>query len=90
MNWEQALSYAENTEHAGHDDWRLPNAKELQTIVDYTYAPDALDPALRRAALDPMFDLTETESWFWTSTTHYDNGGGVYVCFGQALAYDGF
>jgi hypothetical protein len=29
MNWEQALSYAEKLEYAGHNDWRLPNAKEL-------------------------------------------------------------
>lgn len=69
-NWEQALNYAEKLEHAGHDDWRLPNAKELQSIVDYTRAPDAFDPAYRSAAIDPIFDLTETESWFWTSATH--------------------
>ncbi len=85
-NWEQALSYAENLEHAGHDDWRLPNAKELQSIVDYTRAPDAVDPAHSTAAIDPIFDLTETESWFWTSTTHGDNLFGIYICFGRALS----
>ena len=30
LTWEQALAYAENLTLAGHDDWRLPNAKELQ------------------------------------------------------------
>ena len=34
MNWEDALSYAENLELAGYSDWRLPNAKELQSIVE--------------------------------------------------------
>lgn len=86
MNWEQALSYAEKLEYAGYDDWRLPNAKELVSIVDYTRAPDAIDPAYRGPTIDPVFDLTETESWFWTSTTHGDNLFGVYVCFGRAFS----
>ena len=86
MNWKEALSYAENLKYAGYDDWRLPNAKELQSIVDYTRAPDALDPAYQSAAIDPIFDLTQTESWFWTSTTHGDNLFGIYVCFGRALS----
>lgn len=86
LNWESALSYAENLTHAGYDDWRLPNAKELQSIVDYTRAPDARDPARRGPAADPVFDFTETGSWFWTGTTHGDNLFGIYVCFGRALS----
>ncbi len=86
MNWEEALKYAENLKYAGFDDWRLPNAKELQSIVDYTRAPDATDPAHRSAAIDPIFDITNTESWFWTGTTHGDNLFGIYVCFGRAFS----
>jgi hypothetical protein len=86
MNWEKALSYAEKLKYAGYDDWRLPNAKELQSIVDYTRAPDAADAAYRSAAINPIFDLTKTESWFWTSTTHLDNLFGIYICFGRALS----
>ncbi len=86
MNWQQALSYAENLEFAGYDDWRLPNAKELHSIVDYTRAPDAANPAHHSAAIDPVFDITRTESWFWTSTTHGDNLFGIYICFGRALS----
>ncbi|MBI1388392.1 MAG: DUF1566 domain-containing protein [bacterium] len=88
MNWEDALAYAESLEYAGYTDWRLPNTKELQSIVDYTHSPNAVDAANRGPAIDSIFNLTETESWFWTSTTHNDNGFGVYVCFGRALAYD--
>jgi len=84
MNWKEALNYAENLNYAGYSDWRLPNTKELQSIVDYTRAPDAVDPNLRNAAIDPIFDITETESWFWTSTTHNDNKFGIYICFGRA------
>ena len=87
MNWEQALEYSENLVYAGYEDWRLPNAKELQSIVDYTRAPDAADPNYRSAAIDPIFDITEIESWCWTSTSHGDNlAFGVYVCFGQGLS----
>ena len=39
LNWQQALDWAENLDYAGYTDWRLPNAKELQSIVDYTRSP---------------------------------------------------
>jgi len=51
MNWKQALLYCENSSFGGYTDWRLPNIKELQTIVAYnryspaintTYFPDTL------------------------------------------------
>ena len=42
MYWEDALSYCENLELAGRDDWRLPSAKELQSILDYTRSPGVL------------------------------------------------
>ncbi|MFC1836882.1 DUF1566 domain-containing protein [Thermodesulfobacteriota bacterium] len=86
MNWQQALKYAETMEFAGHNDWRLPNVKELQSIVDYGRAPDAYSALKAGPAIDPIFYITETESWFWTGTTHIENSGGYYVCFGQGLS----
>lgn len=35
--------------YLGYTDWRLPNAKELQIIVDYTRSPATTDSA----AIDP-------------------------------------
>lgn len=87
MNWEKALEYAESLKLAGYDDWRLPNVKELQSIVDYSRAPDASLRSVRTAAIDPVFGLTEVESWFWTGTTHLEHrAGAYYVCFGRALS----
>jgi hypothetical protein len=101
LNWEQALAWAQTKNTAGycgHSDWRLPNTKELQSIVDYTRSPGSTNSA----AIDPLFNCTSiiNESgrpdwpWFWTSTTHksYDGNSfhgtwGIYVCFGRAAGW---
>ncbi len=82
LDWEGALNYCSNLDYGGYDDWRLPNAKELQSIVDYSRSPNTTNSA----AIDPIFDVTEIESWYWSSTTHLDHGSrnAVYVAFGQA------
>ena len=76
-NWEEALAYAEDLELAGYDDWRLPNAKELQSIVMYgTTEIPAID--------ESFFTLTDPDSYFWTSTTHGDfKYQGIYIAFGH-------
>ena len=87
MNWSEALAYAENFSFAGYEDWRLPNAKELQSIVDYTRAPDATDEVMQSPAISPVFNISENASHFWTSTTHRDGQGdnyAAYVTFGLA------
>jgi hypothetical protein len=98
MSWEVALGYVEdrNAEaYLGYDDWRLPNAKELQSIVDYTRSPGTTGSA----AIDPIFGTTTVQNeaceddfaWYWSGTTHaaYNGSGasGAYVCFGRALGY---
>jgi len=89
MNWRAALTYCENLQLAGYADWRLPNAKELQSIVDYTRAPDAQQSSQRGPAIDPIFKITDSVSWAWTSTTHMEAGRtmgswAAYVAFGMA------
>ncbi len=94
LNWQEALAWAEGLEYAGHSDWRLPNAKELQSIVDYSRSPDAT----RSAAIDPIFDATAIGNeagatdygHYWTSTTHARAGSAetaVYVAFGRGLGF---
>ena len=75
LDWEAALAYAENLDLAGHQDWRLPDAKELQSIVDYTHSPNAIDPADLGPAIDTdFFDVTELAS----GTTNYQPDYGYY------------
>jgi len=93
MNWEQALAYAASFKLAGHSDWRLPNAKELQSIVDYTRAPSIT----QSAAISPLFKVTPLSDgdypFFWTSTTHLDGppdrqgAAAVYIAFGRATGW---
>jgi len=92
LDWAGALAWAEGLKSAGHDDWRLPNAKELQSIVDYSRAPDAGKAAAKGPAIDPVFALSDPESYFWTGTTHLEGGRNVgsqavYVAFGRALGF---
>ena len=54
LNWQDALAYGENFEHAGYADWRLPDVKELQSILDYTRSPGTTGSA----AIDPVFSST--------------------------------
>lgn len=94
LDWPEALAWVAQLDHAGHTDWRLPNAKELQSIVDYTRSPNRT----HSAAIDPVFDATPIVNeggqldfaYYWTSTTHARARSGsaaVYVAFGRALGY---
>ena len=99
LNWEDALAWVEdkNAEnYLGHSDWRLPNAKELQSIVDYTRSPDTTGSA----AIDPLFNATSITNeageddypCYWSSSTHAnwtDSSGtySAYVAFGRAMGY---
>ncbi|MCP3942390.1 MAG: DUF1566 domain-containing protein [Desulfobacteraceae bacterium] len=102
-DWESALEYAENLTLSGYSDWRLPNAKELQSIVDYTKSPDTTNSP----AIDDTYFNTTQVTWtsacdgtvltnypyFWASSTHLEFGPGdygnkaVYLAFGEALGY---
>lgn len=57
--WADALSHCEGLKHAGFDDWRLPSAKELVTIVRDT----ATQPAIDQAVFGPSVADT-----FWSSS----------------------
>lgn len=43
MTWEAALTHCENLDLADHNDWRLPNRNELQSLSDYQGFRPAID-----------------------------------------------
>lgn len=92
-DWENSLKYCEDLNFANHSDWRLPNPKELQSIVDYTRSPSTSSSP----AIDPLFSCTMINDpdgnpghypYYWTSTTHINNptayyGTAAYFAFGE-------
>ncbi len=100
MNWETALAWVQkkNSEkYLGHSDWRMPNAKELQGILDYSRIP----------AISEIFQITKLNDgehpFFWTGTSHLEGPpsfvrptagmpdrqgkAAVYICFGRATGW---
>jgi hypothetical protein len=80
FQWHEALTYCENLSFAGYDDWRLPNANELQSLVDYGKE----FPAINTKAFP---DTPNTEaSYYWTSThSLYYTNTAYYVWFGKGV-----
>ena len=76
----------------------MPNAKELQSILDYSRSPNSTNSA----AIDSLFECTQITNedgvmdypYYWSSTTHanwttdHDGAWGVYLAFGRGLGYD--
>lgn len=92
--WQDALLHAESMGFAGYTDWRLPDVKELQSLVDYSRSPATTNSA----AIDPLFNSTQITNeggdpdfpWYWSSTTHANmsaesGGAAAYVAFGRSL-----
>ena len=78
--WEQALAYCEGLNLGGHTDWRMPNIKELRSLVDYS---------LYKPAINTMYFPDTVSPFYWASTTfptntssawglHFDDGDDHY------------
>jgi len=89
IDWEHALAYAQtqnNANYLGHNDWRLPNTKEFQSLVDYTRSPYATNAANIGPAINALFSCTGILNdggkadypYYWTSTSAISIANGSY------------
>jgi formylglycine-generating enzyme len=74
-SWRDALAFCANLEWGGHSDWRLPNQKELFSIVyERRYGP-AIDTT--------AFPASPSESPTWSSSTNPANLADAFSVFFQ-------
>lgn len=72
QNFASAISYCENLELDGYNDWRLPNFTELYLLVDRNQTTPAVDSTFEHIA----------NGKYWSSTTvDIDNSMGWIVDF---------
>lgn len=69
ITWQDALQASEQETLGGYSDWRLPNVKELATIVEKR----CTDPAVNAT----LFPATPADN-FWTSTTVVDSASWAW------------
>lgn len=88
-SWSEAVEACENLVHDGRSDWRLPNIRELQSIIEYKHYPesdscsqihDEVFPNVVEAAICTDFWST---SQFWSSTVYK----GIDTCGNIASWY---
>lgn len=83
--WTGAMNYCESLTLASQADWRLPNIKEVQSLVDHAGSNPAINltafPGTRYGSSDH----------YWSSTTNDnddDNAWTVYFRYGEVRDYD--
>jgi len=84
--WENAQIYCEDQigttgTYAGYSDWRLPNIKELVSIVKY-------DANISAPYIDQTYFPNTQSNNYWSSTTNPDNtGSALSVYFHNGNVY---
>jgi hypothetical protein len=70
MSWASALQAAASNTFAGYNDWRVPNIKELRSIVEHTCNAPSINSS--------MF-FSDPGAATWSSTTLASNGGQAWI-----------
>jgi hypothetical protein len=75
--WTNALTYTEDVTVCGYVDWRLPNSKELFSLIDRSQSGPAL-PTL--PTLHPFTNIQSAlNDLYWSSTTYAFNPTGAWT-----------
>lgn len=83
--WQGALQLAQSIDsnggYAGHSDWRVPNIKELNSIVE----TQCTDPAINTS----IFPVTPSSGTYWSSSPYGKIAGNAWMTqFSNGIVYD--
>jgi len=87
MNWPGAMGYANSLVLGGCKDWRLPEASELETLLD---RGELLDPARYRPSMRKEVPFRDSLA-YWSSTTFGENTDNAWIVMfdgGYVLSYN--
>lgn len=89
LSWEQALLYADTCTYANYTDWRLPNIKELQSLVDVSKENPCVNKNYFKNISAQKFWASTTlpnqtsKAWFWDTrfgiTSYLSKDSKIYV-----------
>jgi hypothetical protein len=67
-SWVPACDYCDSLDYAGHTDWRMPNRRELMSLVDYGRYDPAINPVFSGGAFTcwsgSHFIFNTYEAWY--------------------------
>lgn len=84
-NWQEALNYVaclNNNSYLGKTDWRLPNRKEIMSLINWNEAVSA-------TWLNNQ-GFSGVQSWYyWTSSSYAENPSKMWIAYlGTGLVFD--
>lgn len=88
VGWAQALATCEGLGWGGYDDWRLPDIKELRSLVDERRNQPAIDSSAFPST--PFYgpdDTSDNVGQFWSSTARSYNNFALYADFSSGFSH---
>ena len=82
--WHEAIAACENLDLGGHTDWRLPNVKELASIIFFNNSSAPRIDAVAFPMTQTSNPYANNEDFYWSSTTVADGASlAWFVKFGS-------
>jgi hypothetical protein len=82
--WLARVNAEGGTGFAGHNDWRIPNVKELQSIVNYENYGPAVSPAFNRSCTSGCGVTARSctaSDYYWSSTSYADRPDDAWFVY---------